>query len=251
MRGLNDHAAATDASWPELAIQRSLQTADGRQIDWLVSDAPVDHEAAVAAMDRRVSLIRQGEAPEAVWLLEHRPVYTAGTAAREEDLLEPQRFPVIRTGRGGQYTYHGPGQRVVYVMVDLQARGGDVRTYVGVLEAWIIAALFQFGIVGERRSGRTGVWVTLGAGTDAKIAAIGVRIRRWVTLHGLSINVYPNLDHYSGIVPCGLAGYTVTSLRDLGVDADLPAIDDALSATMTETLGCLGQTAIEKPHRGS
>ena len=176
--------------------------------------------------------IRQNGAAETIWLLEHPPLYTAGTSANENDLIAPE-FPVHQTGRGGQYTYHGPGQRIAYVMLDLQKRGADVRAYVDNLESWIIAALTDFGIRGERRTGRVGIWVDMTRhgkpmGTEAKIAAIGVRIKKWVTMHGLAINVCPDLSHFGGIVPCGIRGHGVTSLADLGCDASIADIDASL-----------------------
>jgi len=198
---------------------------------------PVDYEAAVAEMDARAAAIRAGVAPELIWLLEHPPLYTAGTSARPDDLLEA-RFPVHRSGRGGQYTYHGPGQRVAYAMLDLDRRGRDIRAYVTGLEAWIIATLARFGVTGERRAGRVGIWVDRGPGPtgrrEDKIAAIGVRVRRWVTLHGLAINVAPDLSHFSGIVPCGVTQHGVTSLADLGIDASMAELDAALRATFDE-----------------
>src|SRR3712207_2695130 len=184
-------------------------------VEWIVSDGLVPYEAALAAMGARVAAIADGRAAEAVWLLEHPPLYTAGTSARDADLLMPGRFPVHRTGRGGEYTYHGPGQRVAYVMLDLNRRGRDLRRFVTALEDWVIAALARFDVKGETREGRVGVWVARpdrpplpdGRTAEDKIAAIGVRVRRWVTFHGVSLNVDPDLDHFSGIVPCGLRGF--------------------------------------------
>jgi len=197
--------------------------------EWRISADPVAYDAALAEMDARAAAIRAGAAPELVWLLEHPPLYTAGTSARPADLLDA-RFPVHRTGRGGQYTYHGPGQRVVYLMLDLERRGRDIRAYVGALEGWIIAALARLGVAGERRAGRVGIWVERG-GREDKIAAIGVRVRRWVTLHGIAVNVAPELAHFGGIVPCGVTEHGVTSLADLGVPATLADLDAALRAT--------------------
>ncbi|HUU25296.1 MAG TPA: lipoyl(octanoyl) transferase LipB [Methyloceanibacter sp.] len=191
--------------------------------EWLVGEAPVPYETALAAMDARVDAITGGEAPECVWLLEHPPLYTAGTSAAAEELRDPGRFPVFKTGRGGRYTYHGPGQRVAYVMVDLTARGRDVRAYVAALEDWLIASLARLGVAGERRPGAVGIFVD-----GAKIASIGVRVRRWVTLHGVSLNVAPNLEHFSGIVPCGLEGTPVTSLKALGAETEMARVDEAL-----------------------
>lgn len=190
-------------------------------LEWQVSREPVSYPDAVEAMEARVAGIAAGHEPELVWLLQHPPLYTAGTSARLADLIDPQRFPVFETGRGGQYTYHGPGQLVAYVMLDLNRRGRDVRAFVASLQNWVIGALAEYGVAGECRDGRPGVWVRRpdkGAGAEDKIAAIGVRVRRWVTFHGLSLNVAPDLGHYAGIVPCGLAGYGVTSLAGLGVD---------------------------------
>ena len=204
--------------------------------EWRVSAAPVAYEAAVAEMESRVAAIREGRAPELVWLLEHPPLYTAGSSANPADLLNAGGLPVYETGRGGQYTWHGPGQRVAYVMLDLQQRGGDVRGYVRNLEDWIIRALAQFNVTGERREGRVGIWVDRGAGREDKIAAIGVRVRRWVTYHGIAINVEPELSHYTGIVPCGIANENlgVTSLVDLGLPVTMEDLDNALMATFGE-----------------
>jgi lipoyl(octanoyl) transferase len=200
-------------------------------VEWRVSDAAVPYPEAVAFMEERVAAIRAGTGPETVWLLEHPPLYTAGTSAREGDLLKPDRFPVYPTGRGGQYTYHGPGQRVAYVMVDLRRRGPDVRAYVRDLEEWIIRSLAAFNVTGERREGRIGIWVDRGGGREDKIAAIGVRIRHWVTYHGIAINVDPELGHFDGIVPCGIRGAGVTSLWDLGVTPTLAEVDTVLRET--------------------
>lgn len=200
------------------------------KIEWLISDRPVAYEAAVQAMEARVAAIRDGGAPELVWLLEHPPIYTAGTSADPADLLDA-RFPVHQTGRGGQYTYHGPGQRVGYVMLDLNARGRDVRAYVRALEEWIILTLAEFGVTGERRSDRIGIWVDRGNGIEEKIAAIGVRLRRWISYHGIALNVHPDLEHFSGIVPCGVSDHGVTSLAALGIDANLADVDAALRKT--------------------
>jgi lipoyl(octanoyl) transferase len=204
--------------------------------EWLVAEAPVDYETAIAAMEERVAAIREGGAPERVWLLEHPPLYTGGTSAKPVDLLNPGALPVYDTGRGGQYTWHGPGQRVAYVMLDLQRRGADVRGHVRRLEDWIIRALEQFNVKGERRQGRVGIWVARGAGREDKIAAIGVRVRRWVTYHGIAINVEPDLSHYAGIVPCGIADENlgVTSLVDLGLPVTMEDLDNALMAAFGE-----------------
>ena len=211
-------------------------------VEWRISDRLVDYAAAVAFMESRAAEIRDGAAPETVWLLEHPPLYTAGTSADASELLTPTRFPVHKTGRGGRYTYHGPGQRVAYVMLDLKRRGDDVRRFVGDLEGWIIAALGRFNIIGERRQGRVGIWVARGApGNPAyredKIAAIGVRLRRWVSFHGIAINIEPELSHFDGIVPCGIAEHGVTSLWDLGHTATMPEVDVALKETFGEVFG--------------
>ena len=214
-----------------------------RPVEWRISDAPVPYETAVAEMEARAVAIAEGAASELVWLLEHPALYTAGTSAEEKDLLAPDRFPVFKTGRGGQYTYHGPGQRVAYVMLDLKRRTPDVRAYVHDLERWLIATLARFNVTGEVRGDRVGVWVRRpekGAGREDKIAAIGVRIRRWVTFHGISINVDPDLDHFSGIVPCGISQYGVTSLADLGITATMADVDLALRASFDEVFGMTG-----------
>jgi lipoyl(octanoyl) transferase len=201
---------------------------------WEVSSELVDYNTALASMEARAQAIALGQAPERLWLLEHPPLYTAGTSARAQDLLKPDMLPVYQAGRGGQYTYHGPGQRVVYVQLNLAKRGRDVRAFVARLEAWMIATLADFGIQGVRRCGRVGIWVVRSMAEDAqaagedKIGALGVRLRRWVSLHGLSINVNPNLTHFSGIVPCGIAQHGVTSLQALGVRASLAEVDAAL-----------------------
>jgi lipoyl(octanoyl) transferase len=203
-------------------------------IEWRIGETPVDYEPAVEEMEARVAAIRAGTAPELVWLLEHPALYTAGTSARDEDLLDPSRLPVHRTGRGGRYTYHGPGQRIAYVMLDLARRGPDVRCHVHRLEEWIIRSLARFDVCGERRDGRVGIWVVRPGGAEEKIAAIGVRVRHWVTYHGLAINVDPELAHYRGIVPCGIAEHGVTSLASLGVRATVEEVDAALRATFAE-----------------
>jgi len=206
--------------------------AESTPVEWVTSPAPVSYEAAVAAMEARAAAIADGAAANCVWLLEHPPLYTAGTSAAEDELLDPGRFPVFRTGRGGRFTYHGPGQRVAYVMLDLSPRGRDVRAYVAALEDWLIATLSRLGVAGERRPGAVGIFVD-----DAKIASIGVRVRRWVTLHGVSLNVAPELEHFSGIVPCGLHETLVTSLAALGTETDMAPVDDALRTAFEETFG--------------
>ena len=203
-------------------------------IEWQINKIPVDYSAAVAEMERRVAAIRDGAAPELVWLLEHPPLYTAGTSARAEELLDPDYLPVHRSGRGGRYTYHGPGQRIAYVMLDLARRGRDVRCHVHRLEEWMIRTLARFDVHGERRDGKVGVWVVGRGGAEEKIAAIGVRVRRWVTYHGVALNVDPELDHYRGIVPCGIAEYGVTSFAALGIGATMEEVDTALRATFAE-----------------
>ena len=202
-------------------------------VAWLSSQSPVPYEAAVEAMEARVKAIHEGRAPETVWLLEHPPLYTAGTSARPEELLEPSRLPVFRTGRGGRFTYHGPGQRLAYVMLDLSRRGGDVRAFVKALEDWLIVTLGRLGVEGERREWQIGVFVG-----EAKIASIGIRIRRWVSFHGVSVNVNPDLAQFSGVVPCGLTT-PVTSLAALGIDADMDSVDAALRESFEETIGGL------------
>jgi lipoyl(octanoyl) transferase len=207
------------------------------QLEWRHSEEPVGYEEAVDMMERRVAAIREGSAPELVWLLEHLPLYTAGTSAAPSDLLDPSRLPVFKSGRGGQYTYHGPGQRIAYVLLDLDRRGRDIRCHVWRLEEWMIATLARFDVRGERRDGRVGVWVVGTDGREDKIAAIGVRVRHWVTYHGVALNVAPDLDHYQGIVPCGISGHGVTSLAKLGVRASMTEIDSVLRATFNEVFG--------------
>ena len=208
-------------------------------VEWIISHDLVDYRDAEAIMERRVQKIIEGKASEAIWLLEHPPTYTAGTSARKEDLLSTNRFPVYSTKRGGQYTYHGPGQRVIYVMLDLNRRGRNVRAFVKALENWVITTLKHFNITGEIRNGRIGVWVKRpekpnlpnGNTAEDKIAAIGLRLRKWVSFHGISINVEPDLDHFSGIIPCGISDHGVTSLVDLGLPVTTYDLDVALKAT--------------------
>ncbi|MBY0429585.1 MAG: lipoyl(octanoyl) transferase LipB [Rhodospirillales bacterium] len=211
------------------------------QPEWIISDDKIPYESAVAWMEERVATICEGSTPEAIWLLEHPPLYTAGTSAKPEDLLEPERFPVHPTGRGGQYTYHGPGQRVGYVLLNLKHRHADIRCYVHDLEEWIIRALARFNVQGERREGRVGIWVRHD-GREDKIAAIGVRVRRWVTYHGFALNVDPELDHFSGIVPCGISQYGVCSLWSLGLTPSIEEVDAALIATFDEVFNHEGLT---------
>ncbi|MCG8597777.1 MAG: lipoyl(octanoyl) transferase LipB [Kiloniellales bacterium] len=206
-------------------------------VEWRISERPQAYPEAVAAMEARVAEIRAGRAPELVWLLEHPPLYTAGTSADDADLVDPGRFPVYRTGRGGQYTYHGPGQRVAYVMLDLRHRGGDLRRYVHDLEDWLIRTLARFNVKGERRAGRVGIWIARDRGREDKIAAIGVRVRRWVAYHGIALNVDPDLGHFEGIVPCGVRKHGVTSLVDLGLPVTLADADVALQAAFEEVFG--------------
>lgn len=214
-------------------------------VEWITSEAPVPYLFAVEQMEARANAIARGEAGEAVWLLEHPPLYTAGTSAKPEDLKDPDRFPVFETRRGGQYTYHGPGQRVAYVMLDLNTRGRDVRAYVQKLETWVIAALDEFNVRGEIREGRVGVWVTRpekaplpdGTPREDKIAAIGVRLRKWVSFHGISVNVEPDLSHFDGIVPCGIEGHGVTSLVDLGLPVTMDDLDLTLKRQFSAVFG--------------
>jgi lipoyl(octanoyl) transferase len=220
----------------------ALRAAPTAAVEWRVSDAPVAYPEALAAMEARVEDILAGRAPELIWLLEHPPLYTAGTSADPADLLDPHRFPVFPSRRGGEYTYHGPGQRVAYAMLDLNRRGRDVRAFVWSLEAWVIRALASFNVTAERRLGRVGVWVVRpdrppqadGSPAEDKIAAIGVRLRKWVSFHGVAINVEPDLTHFSGIVPCGIRGHGVTSLVDLGLPVTLADLDVALRTAFTE-----------------
>jgi lipoyl(octanoyl) transferase len=223
--------------------------------DWLITPGYTDYDDAVSFMEARAEAIARGEAGELVWLVEHPPLYTAGTSAKPADLVEPDRFPVYVTKRGGQYTYHGPGQRVVYVMLDVGKRGRDVRAFVRNLEAWVIATLAEFNVTGDIRDGRVGVWVQrpekphspAGEIREDKIAAIGIRLRRWVSFHGISINVDPDLDHFTGIVPCGITDHGVTSLVDLGLPVTMDDLDLALSRTFDDVFGPAadadGQTA--------
>ncbi len=226
-------------------INRSLTSGfallkSAHPVEWRVSPGLVDYQDAISQMEQRVGEIRAGKMREQVWLLEHPPLYTAGTSAKDEDLVDPDRFPVHRTGRGGQYTYHGPGQRVAYVMLDLAQRGSDVRAFVGALEDWIIASLADFSIAAERRADKVGVWVRRpdkGLGAEDKIAAIGIRVRKWVAFHGISINCDPDLEHFSGIVPCGVQEHGVTSLTDLGLPTNISKLDDVLRRQFETTFG--------------
>ena len=205
-------------------------------IDWEIRAGLTPYPEAVSFMEERVARIADGSARELVWLVEHPPIYTAGTSAKESDLLDA-RFPVFKTGRGGQFTYHGPGQRVGYVMLDLRRRDGDVRAYVRDLEEWLIRALAHFNVKGERREGRVGIWVARDGGREDKIAALGVRVRHWITFHGVSLNVEPDLSHFSGIVPCGIREHGVTSLADLGLPVTMADVDVALRYAFEEVFG--------------
>ncbi|MBA74973.1 MAG: lipoate-protein ligase B [Tistrella sp.] len=216
----------------------TLQGDGIRPVEWVIAPGLTDYEAAVAEMEARAARIREGTAGERVWLVEHPPILTAGTSAQQDrDLLVPPRFPIYRTGRGGQITYHGPGQRVAYVMLDLKARGADIRAYVHGLENWVIRALDRFNVKGLTRDDRVGAWVERGDGFDDKIAAIGVRVRRWVSFHGISLNVEPDLGHYAGIVPCGVQGHGITSLVALGRPVGMVEADMALREAFEEVFG--------------
>ncbi len=214
-------------------------------MEWIVTDGLTDYDDAVRFMEDRAAQIAAGTAEECIWLVEHPPLYSAGTSAQREDLTDPDRFPVYASKRGGQYTYHGPGQRVVYVMLDVGKRGHDVRRFVKQLEEWVIAALAEFNVRGEIRCGRVGVWVqrddkpltATGAKAEDKVAAIGIRLRKWISFHGISINVEPDLEHFSGIVPCGISEHGVTSLVDLGLPVTMSDVDVALRKTFQEIFG--------------
>ncbi|MEQ1753808.1 MAG: lipoyl(octanoyl) transferase LipB [Micropepsaceae bacterium] len=210
---------------------------------WRISAAPVPYPRAVQFMERRTEEVHSGRKAQLVWLLEHPPLYTAGTSAKPEDLLAPSRFPVYPTGRGGQFTYHGPGQRVGYVMMDLRNRNNDVRRFVRDLEEWLIRSIQHFNIRGERREGRVGIWVARRGGREDKIAALGIRVRKGISFHGVSLNVEPDLEHFSGIVPCGISQHGVTSLADLGITATMHDVDLAMRQSFESVFG---ETAIEK-----
>ena len=220
-------------------------------VEWRIEPGLTAYADALAFMEARADAIRSGEAGEVVWLVEHPPLYTAGTSARSADLVEPDRFPVFKAGRGGEYTYHGPGQRVAYVMLDLKRRREDVRAFVAALEEWIIATLDRFNVKGERREDRVGVWVVRpdrpaspdGTPAEDKLAAIGIRLRRWVSFHGIAINVEPDLSHFSGIVPCGVADHGVTSLVDLGLPVTMADLDLALKSAFAEVFGPARESA--------
>jgi lipoyl(octanoyl) transferase len=209
-------------------------------VEWLISEGLTPYEDAIAFMETRVAAIAAHQARECVWLVEHPPLYTAGTSAQESDLIAPARFPVFRTGRGGQYTYHGPGQRVAYVMLDLNQRKPDIRQFVAALETWLIETLSSFNIRGERRQDRVGVWVRRpdkGESAEDKIAAIGIRVRKWVTYHGISLNIEPDLSHFSGIIPCGVRSHGITSLVDLGIPVTMPEVDSVMRGAFEKVFG--------------
>jgi len=219
------------------------------EVEWIISSGLVEYPDALKAMDERVDSIQKGSAKELVWLLEHPPLYSAGTSAKPKDLLTPNRFPVFKTGRGGQYTYHGPGQRVAYIMLDLNRRTRDIRAFVSSLETWIINTLSKFNIRGERRSDRIGIWVRRtdlnNSDREDKIGAIGIRIKRWVTLHGISINVSPDLEHFGGIIPCGIDGYGVTSFEDIGQPLEVYDLDVELRTEFDQLFGKNGEMALK------
>jgi len=219
---------------------RFLSEGGSDSVEWAIAEGLTPYEQAVAFMEARAQAIADGKARELVWLVEHPPLYTAGTSAQESDLVDPNRFPVHPSGRGGQYTYHGPGQRVAYVMLDLRRRNPDLRRYVAALEAWLIQTLDAFNIRGERREDRVGVWVRRpdkGEAAEDKIAAIGIRVRRWITYHGVSLNVEPDLSHFSGIIPCGVTQHGVTSLMDLGIPVTMPEVDAVLRRAFETIFG--------------
>jgi lipoyl(octanoyl) transferase len=230
-----DPPSVTDYGFGKLDLPASLISPVKTYPEWKISDAPVAYPEALALMEARAAAIAEGSASEMVWLLEHPPIYTAGTSANDADLIDA-RFPVYRTGRGGQFTYHGPGQRVGYAMLDLKQRNPDVRAYVQDLEQWLIEALALFNVKGERREGRVGIWVQRGMKED-KIAALGVRIKRWVTFHGVALNVDPDLSHFTGIVPCGVKAHGVTSLADLGIMVTMTDVDVALKQSFKKIFG--------------
>jgi lipoyl(octanoyl) transferase len=235
-----------------------LPAPDTLPVEWRIEPGLTQYGDALAFMEARADAIRQGSAPEMVWLVEHPPLYTAGTSAKAEDLVDPDRFPVFAAGRGGEYTYHGPGQRVAYVMLDLKRRREDVRAFVAALEDWIIRTLDRFNVKGERREDRVGVWVVRpdrpplpdGSPAEDKIAAIGIRLRRWVSFHGISINVEPDLQHFSGIVPCGVADRGITSLVDLGLPVTMADLDIALKSAFTEIFGAAREAPAETRKAG-
>ena len=206
-------------------------------LEWKVSSLPIPYLHAVSVMEKRVADIYLGRQPEMLWLLEHPPLYTAGTSANKNDLLNPDVFPVYQAGRGGQYTYHGPGQRVIYIMLDLKKRGNDLHKFIRDIENWLIISLERLGVSSHRRKGHPGVWVSQNGQEDAKIAAIGIRVRRWITFHGVSINISPNLAHYAGIVPCGIKNHGITSIKQLGLDGSMRDIDLELKNNFRKQFG--------------
>jgi lipoyl(octanoyl) transferase len=225
----------------DLSLEKFVR-AEAASVRWVRSGAPVGYPEAVAAMEAHVDAMSQGNASELIWLLEHPALYTAGTSSRPEDLLDAGGLPVYATGRGGQFTYHGPGQRVVYLMLDLTQRGKDVRAFVRRIEAWLIESLALLGVRGECRSGRTGIWVPRpdkGEGREDKIAAIGIRVRRWMSFHGISINIAPDLSHFAGIVPCGISDQGVTSLAELGRESGMAGVDDVLLTAFARKFGAV------------
>ena len=216
-----------------------IKNIPGNPVEWRISDSPIAYADAISFMEQRVEDIHSGSAAEMIWLLEHAPLYTAGTSAEDNELLDPGRFPVHHTGRGGRYTYHGPGQRIAYVMMDLKGRGNDVRGFVHNLEDWVIRTLAHFNVIGETHADRVGIWVRRGAPDNPavredKIGAIGVRVRHWVTFHGIAINLEPVLEHFSGIVPCGISDHGVTSLWDLGLTTSMPELDSVLRTSFED-----------------
>ena len=242
---------STDAMAAEVpggSESRAAGIPAGDGLEWITSREPVPYPEAVRFMNERARAIRLGEAAECVWLLEHPPLYTAGTSADDAELLEPRSLPVYRSGRGGRYTYHGPGQRIAYAMLDLVPRGSDLRRFVWGLEEWVILALAEFGVDGRRRAERIGVWVETSGG-EAKIAALGVRVRRWVSMHGIALNIDPELAAFQGIIPCGIREHGVTSLRDLGLSATQDEVDAALRRAFPEALGLAGVRPRETPGR--
>ncbi len=256
MAGNSKSPELTQAAPVALALEQSpgekSMAADGAgrarpSMEWGIEEQAIAYPEAVARMEARVEAIRAGTAPELVWLIEHPPLYTAGTSADPKELIDPHRFPVFKSGRGGRYTYHGPGQRVAYVLLDLKARNPDIRCYVHALEEWLMLALTRFGVVAERRPDRIGLWVVRRDLNqplrEDKIAAVGVRVRRWVSFHGVALNIEPNLEHFSGIIPCGVAQHGVTSLVDLGIPASMAEVDAALIASFEAVFGDAGSFA--------
>ncbi|WP_370644986.1 lipoyl(octanoyl) transferase LipB [Microvirga sp. ACRRW] len=229
---------------------RFLSENGSEPVEWAITEGLTPYDRAVAFMEARAEAIAEGRARELVWLVEHPPLYTAGTSAQASDLVDPNRFPVHQTGRGGQYTYHGPGQRVAYVMLDLKRRTPDLRRYVAALETWLIGTLADFNIRGERREDRVGVWVRRpdkGEASEDKIAAIGIRVRRWATYHGISLNVEPDLSHFTGIVPCGVTQHGVTSLVDLGIPVTMPEVDAVMRKAFEDIFGPTERVEVSLP----